>query len=489
MIESSNGCTKTRQVICYLPSFSIHLKLVNTYQGMNNKGKVLIVDDNKSVLNSLNLFLKHKVEKVIICCNPNQILSLLETEDVDVVLLDMNFSAGVNTGNEGLFWLREIHKTYPKTVVTMITAYGDVELAVNAIKEGANDFVLKPWDNQKLLATLQNGIELSQSRKEINDLKQKTKQLIADTNYSYQDFIGKSPSMQEVFKTIEKVAQTDANILILGENGTGKELVARQLHQLSNRSGKIFLGVDLGALNETLFESELFGHVKGAFTDARDDRQGRFQTASGGTLFLDEIGNITPTMQSKLLSAIQNRVITPLGTSKSFPVDVRLICATNQNLQELVKQGNFREDLLYRINTIQISLPPLRERGSDITLLANFFLNKFADKYDKPKLKLGDKALGNLLNYHWPGNVRELCHSIERAVILSDKETLSPSDFILNEDLTKEDFLQNPISLDDAEKILIGNSIKRNKGNLSSVARELNIGRQTLYRKMEKYGL
>jgi len=319
-MESSNGCTRTRQVICYPLTFSIYLELVNTNYGMNSKGKILIVDDNKSVLNSLNLFLKHKVEKVITCSNPNQILSFLESEDIDVVLLDMNFSAGLNTGNEGLFWLREIKKVYPKTVVTMITAYGDIELAVNAIKEGANDFILKPWDNQKLLATLQNGIELSQSRREINDLKQKTRQLIDDTNFSYQDFIGKSPRMQEVFKTIEKVAQTDANVLILGENGTGKELVARQLHHLSNRSDKIFLGVDLGSLSETLFESELFGHVRGAFTDARDDRQGRFQTASSGTLFLDEIGNITPTMQSKLLSAIQNRVITPLGTSKSVPV-------------------------------------------------------------------------------------------------------------------------------------------------------------------------
>ncbi|MHC1703553.1 MAG: sigma-54-dependent transcriptional regulator [Tenuifilaceae bacterium] len=456
---------------------------------MNSKGKILIVDDNKSVLNSLNLFLKHKVEKVITCSNPNQILSILEAEEIDVVLLDMNFSAGVNTGNEGIYWLREINRAFPQMVVILITAYGDIELAVNAIKEGANDFILKPWDNQKLLATLQNGIELSQSRKEINDLKQKTKQLIEDTNYSYQDFIGKSPSMLEVFKTIEKVARTDANLLILGENGTGKELVARQLHQLSNRAGNIFLSVDLGSLSETLFESELFGHVKGAFTDARDDRQGRFQTASGGTLFLDEIGNITPTMQSKLLSAIQNRVITPLGTNKSIPVDVRLICATNQNLPELVKQGRFREDLLYRINTIRINIPPLRERGSDITLLANYFLKKFADKYDKPRLKLSDKAFETLMNYQWPGNVRELCHSIERAVILGEKEYITPSDFILSEDNSKEDILQNPISLDDAEKILINNSIKRNKGNLSSVARELNIGRQTLYRKMEKYGL
>ncbi len=456
---------------------------------MNNKGTILIVDDNKSVLNSLNLFLKHKVDKVITCSNPNQILSLLKSEDIDLVLLDMNFSAGVNSGNEGIFWLREIHKAAPQMVVILITAYGDIELAVNAMKEGANDFILKPWDNQKLLATILNGIELSQSRKEVSDLKQKTKQLIEDTNTNYQDFIGKSPAMLEMFKTIEKVARTDANILILGENGTGKEMVARHIHMLSKRSDKIFLGVDLGSLSESLFESELFGHTKGAFTDARDDRQGRFQTASEGTLFLDEIGNISPAMQSKMLSVIQNKTITPIGSNKSIPVDVRLICATNQNLQEMVKQGGFREDLLYRINTIQINIPPLRERGNDIAELANFFIKKYTDKYDKPRLSINDKALGKLSDYPWPGNVRELSHCIERAVILSDKDVLTPSEFFLNDDLSFNDLSNNPMTLDEAEKILIGNSIKRNKGNLSNVARELKIGRQTLYRKMEKYGL
>jgi len=456
---------------------------------MNNKGKILIVDDNKSVLNSLNLFLKHKVDKVITCSNPNQILNLLEAEDVDLVLLDMNFSAGVNTGNEGIFWLREIHKIYPKMVVTLITAYGDIELAVNAMKEGASDFILKPWDNQKLLATILNGIELSQSRKEVSDLKQKTKQLIEDTNTNYQDFIGKSAAMLEMFKTIEKVARTDANILILGENGTGKEMVARHIHMLSKRSDKIFLGVDLGSLSESLFESELFGHTKGAFTDARDDRQGRFQTASEGTLFLDEIGNISPAMQSKMLSVIQNKTITPIGSNKSIPVDIRLICATNQNLQEMVKLGGFREDLLYRINTIQINIPPLRERGNDIVELANFFLKKYADKYDKPRLSINNKAIDKLGEYPWPGNVRELSHCIERAVILSDKDVLTPSEFFLNDDLSFNDLSNYPMTLDEAEKILISNSIKRNKGNLSNVARELKIGRQTLYRKMERYEL
>lgn len=456
---------------------------------MVKKGTILIVDDNKSVLNSLNLFLKHKIEKVITCSNPNQIPSLLKSEAVDVILLDMNFSAGINTGNEGIFWLREINKTNPQVVVILITAYGDIELAVNAMKEGANDFILKPWDNQKLLATVINGIELSQSRKEVSDLRQKNKQLIEDTNNSHHNFIGKSPAMFEMFKTIEKVAKTDANVLILGENGTGKEMVARHLHRLSKRLDKIFLGVDLGSLSEALFESELFGHTKGAFTDARDDRQGRFQTASGGTLFLDEIGNISSAMQSKLLSVIQNKTVTPIGSNKSIPVDVRLICATNQNLQEMVKQGGFREDLLYRINTIQINIPPLRERGDDIIELANFFLKRFADKYDKTKLTISPRALEKLCDYPWPGNVRELGHCIERAVILSDKDMLTPSEFFLSDELSFNDLSNTPLTLDEAEKILISNSIKRNKGNLSNVARELKIGRQTLYRKMEKYGL
>ncbi|HCT29599.1 MAG TPA: sigma-54-dependent Fis family transcriptional regulator [Bacteroidales bacterium] len=456
---------------------------------MVKKGTILIVDDNKSVLNSLNLFLKHKIDKVITCSNPNQILSILKSEEIDLVLLDMNFSAGVNSGNEGIFWLREIHKVQPQMVVILITAYGDIELAVNAMKEGANDFILKPWDNQKLLATILNGIELSQSRKEVSDLKQKTKQLIEDTNTKYQDFIGKAPAMLEMFKTIEKVARTDANILILGENGTGKEMVARHIHMLSKRSDKIFLGVDLGSLSESLFESELFGYTKGAFTDAKDDRQGRFQTASEGTLFLDEIGNISPTMQSKMLSVIQNKTITPIGSNKATAVDVRLICATNQNLQEMVKQGAFREDLLYRINTIQINIPPLRERGNDIAELANYFLNKYADKYDKPVLSINDRAINKLTDYPWPGNVRELSHCIERAVILSDKDVLTPTELFLNDDLSFNELGNSPMTLDDAEKILIGNSIKRNKGNLSNVARELKIGRQTLYRKMEKYGL
>jgi DNA-binding NtrC family response regulator len=456
---------------------------------MVSDGAILVVDDNKSVLNSLNLFLKHKVRRVVTCCNPNLISSILGQEEFDVVLLDMNFNAGVSTGNEGIFWMREIHRIDPQMVVILITAYGDVQLAVNAMKEGATDFILKPWDNQKLLATLMSAIALSRSRKEVATLKQQQDLLQQDSAKGFDGIIGESPAMQEVQRTIAKVAKTDANVLILGENGTGKELVARQIHRLSGRSGSMFLGVDLGSLSESLFESELFGHVKGAFTDAKSHRVGRFQVAHGGTLFLDEIGNLSLPMQAKLLSAIQNREITPIGSNKPVPVDVRLVCATNTNLPEAVKAGAFREDLLYRINTIQIKVPPLRERGTDIVLLANHFLKRHGAKYGKPGIKLAGSSLDLLMQYHWPGNVRELSHAMERAVILSEGAVLTPHDFFLQPDSPSLELGASPVSLDEAEKILIANAIRRNKGNLSGVARELNIGRQTLYRKMEKYGL
>lgn len=464
--------------------------LTNNFEQMVSDGAILVVDDNKSVLNSLNLFLKHKVRRVVTCSNPNLINSILGQEEFDVVLLDMNFNAGVSTGNEGIFWMREIHRNDPQMVVVLITAYGDVQLAVSAMKEGATDFILKPWDNQKLLATLMSAIALSRSRKEVAALKQQQDLLQQDTARGFDDIIGESPVMQEVQRTIAKVAKTDANVLILGENGTGKELVARQIHGLSGRSGSMFLGVDLGSLSESLFESELFGHVKGAFTDAKCHRVGRFQVAHGGTLFLDEIGNLSLHMQAKLLSAIQNREITPIGSSKPVPVDVRLVCATNTNLSEAVKAGAFREDLLYRINTIQIIVPPLRERGTDIVLLANHFLRRHGEKYGKPGLKLTGSASDLLMQYHWPGNVRELSHAMERAVILSEGAVITPPhDFFLQPDSPSLELGSSPMSLDEAEKILIANAIRRNKGNLSGVARELNIGRQTLYRKMEKYGL
>ena len=456
---------------------------------MDKQDTILIVDDNKSVLSSLELFLKHKIGKVLTCSNPNQIPSLLREERIDLVLLDMNFTAGINSGNEGLFWMREILKADPQMVVILITAYGDVELAVNAMKEGATDFVLKPWDNQKLLATIQSGLALRKAKQELKEAKQQQQLLQQDFSQSLGEFLGKSPAMEAVFKSIQKVAKTDASILILGENGTGKELVAREIHRLSGRANKIFLGVDLGSISETLFESELFGHTKGSFTDAKEDRAGRFQTASGGTLFLDEIGNLSLAMQAKLLAAIQNKEITPIGAGKPIPVDIRLLCATNKNLKEMVKEGLFREDLLYRINTIEIDLPPLRERGNDILLIANHYLKQFAEKYDKPKLILSNKAVEKIMEYRWPGNVRELKHAIERAVIMCEGDCLKPEEFFNSNAQPNVELGSSPLSLDDAERILIEASIKRHKGNISNVAKELNIGRQTLYRKIEKYGL
>ncbi len=456
---------------------------------MIKSGKILIVDDNKSVLNSLKLFLKYKFKQVDICSNPNQIPSLLHHTDYNIVLLDMNFKAGLNTGNEGLFWLKEILKKDSNIVVLLFTAYGDIELAVNAIKEGATDFILKPWDNKKLLATIESGIELNKSRKEISSLKEQQKIIQNDINSSYPDFLGKSDSMKRVFNTIRKVAKTDANILILGENGTGKELVAREIHNCSTRENNIFMGVDLGALSEPLFESELFGHKKGAFTDAKEDRKGRFQTASKGTLFLDEIGNLSLPMQGKLLSTLQNREITPLGANKAEAIDVRLVCATNKNLSKMIDDGDFREDLLYRINTIQIELPPLRERGEDITILAKHYIDIFTRKYEKPKLKLSKQVINSLNAYHWAGNVRELKHAMERAVILSDGGELTELDFNLNKRAKVETTTDTPISLEDSEKAIIANSMKRHNGNISHVAKELKIGRQTLYRKIEKYGI
>ena len=455
----------------------------------NKKGKLLIVDDNKSVLSSLYLFLQFEFDVVKTVSNPNQLPSLLRTENYDVILLDMNFSAGVQTGNEGIFWLRKIIKSDPLAVVVLITAYGDVELAVKVIKEGATDFVLKPWDNKKLLSTLQLAYKLRQSRLKVKNLQQKQKHLSEDIDRQFNMFIGSSPSMKEVLSTIKKVAITDANVLILGENGTGKELIARELHRQSKREKDVFISVDIATLSESLFESELFGHTKGSFTDAKEDRVGRFETASGGTLFLDEIGNLSVSMQVKLLTAIQNRQITPIGSNKQIPVDIRLICATNKDINEMVKENLFREDLLYRINTIQIEIPPLRERERDILLLIDYFLKQFAEKYEKHFLKINSKALDKLSEYRWPGNVRELKHTIEKSVILSEFNTLKPEDFFVNIHKKVNAEISRALTLQESEKMAIGKALKNNKGNLSETAKELNIARQTLYNKIEKYGL
>ncbi len=448
------------------------------------QGKLLIVDDNKSVLSALRLFLKHHFQQITTCSNPNQIPALLHNNCFDVVLLDMNFSAGVNSGNEGLFWLQEILKTKLHPEVILFTAYGDINLAVSAMKHGASDFILKPWDNEKLLATLQNGVVFHQNK--LQEATEETTTLQQPT-IGKSGIIGESEAMQKVYHTIEKVAKTDANVLILGENGTGKELVAQEIHRLSLRSQKVFLGVDLGALHEGIFESELFGHAKGAFTDAKEERKGRFQTANGGTIFLDEIGNLSMPMQAKLLSAIQNRQVTPLGSNRIDNIDIRLICATNANISQMIAKGDFREDLLYRINTIQVELPPLRKRGNDILLLANYFLEKYANKYNKPTPQLNQSAKDALLQYQWAGNVRELQHTMERTVILTDSPTLSASDFELQTSNIDTEIGNQPISLEEGEKLIIANAIKRHNGNISQVAKELNVGRQTLYRKIEKY--
>jgi DNA-binding NtrC family response regulator len=452
-------------------------------------GNILIVDDSASVLKSLELFLKHYFKSIKTLNSPNQIPFFLSTEDIDIIMLDMNFTAGVNTGNEGIFWLRKILKQDPTVVVIMITAYGDIELAVKAIKEGATDFITKPWDNQKLLATLQTALKLRLSNKEIRKLKLKQKQINEDINRNYSQIIGESEVMQNLYKTIAKVAKTEANILLMGENGTGKELIAREIHRQSKRSQKDFMSVDLGALSETLFESELFGHAKGAFTDARDDRIGRFEAASGGTLFLDEIGNLSFSLQAKLLSAIEQRKITPLGTNKEIPVDIRIISATNKDLPSMVTDNLFREDLFYRLNTVQINIPPLRDREDDIILISEFYLNQFAGKYDRLPLKFTSSALEKLKRHSWPGNIRELRHTIEKAVILSESDILTPQNFSFTTERDIQTDLNKSISLEEGEKFIINNALLNNSWNISEAAKELGIGRQTLYRKIEKFGL
>ncbi len=452
-------------------------------------GTILIIDDSQSVLNSLELLLKHHFARIITLKSPNLIPNTLSNEDIDVVLLDMNFTSGINTGNEGIYWLRRILKEDPSIVVVMITAYGDVELAVKAIKEGATDFILKPWDNHKLLTTIQASLNLHNSRKEVSKLKLKQKQFSEDLNKNFTSIIGESEEIKNLMKTIGKVATTDANVLIMGENGTGKELIAREIHRQSKRVDNDFVSVDLGALSESLFESEMFGHIKGAYTDAKEDRIGRFEAANGGSLFLDEIGNLNFSLQSKLLTAIEQRKVSPLGSNKEIPVDIRLITATNKDLSAQVKEGLFREDLYYRLNTIQIVVPPLRDRGEDIVLLSEYYLKIYSAKYEKPGLRFKSEALDKLLQYKWPGNIRELRHTIEKSVILCENNFISAGDFNFSIKQESDESLKGGISLEDAERLLITNSLNRYNWNISEAAKELGIGRQTLYRKIEKYGI
>jgi DNA-binding NtrC family response regulator len=452
-------------------------------------GKLLIVDDHKQVLKALVQLLEAEFDSIKGISNPNQITSNINKEEYDVILLDMNFSAGDNTGNEGLYWLNRILKSDPLAVVVMITAYADVNLSVRAIKEGATDFVVKPWDNNKLITTLQAACKLRQSKIENKKLRDRQKQINKGINKQYGPLIGKSQAMENVLQVMNKVARTDANILVIGENGTGKELIVKEIHNISQRADEVFISIDLGTITETLFESEMFGHIKGAFTDAKEDKTGWFETASGGTLFLDEIGNLSLTMQSKLLTAIQNRLIYKVGSKTPIPFEIRLICATNKNLQEMVSKNLFREDLYYRINTIVIEIPPLRDRDEDIVLLAEHFLKEYANKYEKFYLKFNSKTLDKLMKYNWPGNVRELQHTIEKAVILCDSDILMPEDFIISHSTQPPSLQQKPSTFAEIEKQAMQIALSNNNGNVIKAAKELDIARQTMYNKMQKYNL
>ena len=453
-------------------------------------GRILVVDDNEDILFAIKLLLKQHVEEIIVLNNPEKIPELLKSGDFDVIFLDMNFTKDASSGKEGFDWLERILKIDPEAIVIFITAYGDAEKAVKAIKNGATDFILKPWQNEKLLATLSSAIKLRHSKLETEQLRSKQHELSAMMDKPFHEFIGNSPEMMDVFETIKKVAKTDANVLILGENGTGKELVARALYRNSQRKDEVFVSVDLGSISESLFESELFGHVKGAFTDAKNDKPGRFEIASKGTLFLDEIGNLTYPMQAKLLTVIERHEVTRVGSNKTNSIDVRLICATNNDIHQMVDDNNFRQDLLYRINTVEIHLPPLRERTGDIAILANHFLNTYAKKYKKAINKIGAEALKKLNQYSWPGNVRELQHALERAVIMCESNILEPDDFLFSNPKKKQNELEiETYNLEEVEKKIIIRIIKQYQGNITQAARELGLTRTSLYRRMEKYGL
>jgi DNA-binding NtrC family response regulator len=453
-------------------------------------GKILAVDDNEDILFALKLLLKQHVELIETVNNPEMIPSMLAKDDWDVILLDMNFTRDAISGQEGFDWLAKILEIVPDAVVVFITAYGDAEKAVKAIKAGATDFILKPWQNEKLLATISASIKLHKSRMEAKGLRSKQQEISAVLDKPFHEFIGDSASMQQVFKTINKVASTDANILILGENGTGKELVARALHRNSLRKDEVFINIDLGSIAETLFESELFGHEKGAFTDAIKTKPGRFEIADKGTLFLDEIGNLSTSMQTKLLTAIEKKEVTRVGNNKPTPVDVRLICATNVNIRDMVIENKFRQDLLYRINTVEINLPPLRDRVSDIPLLVDHFLKTYSKKYKKNIKGVNSEGLKKLTQYHWPGNVRELQHSIERAIIMSDTDMLEADDFLLSTQTQKIEGLDlETFNLDEIEKAIIVKVLKQFQGNITQAATELGLTRTSLYRRMEKYDL
>jgi DNA-binding NtrC family response regulator len=444
---------------------------------------ILVIDDDTDVLTAVRLLLKTETKEVITEKNPENLRTHISKTSFDVILLDMNFTSSINTGNEGLFWLKEIKKMRPDTAVIMITAYGDIDLAVRSLKEGAADFVIKPWHNEKLLITIKEALKRKENT--TSGIQQGIDSVIG------KELIGESEVMKEIFLKIEKIAPTDANILILGENGTGKDLIAKAIHQQSMRASKVFVKVDVGALTESIFESELFGHKKGAFTDAREDRPGRFESADKGTLFLDEIGNIPLHLQAKLLSVLQNRQVTRLGSNESISIDIRLICATNVSLSELANENRFRKDLIYRINTVEIIIPPLRKRGNDIILLAKHFSRIYSNKYLKPIPELAAGAIEKLLNYHYPGNVRELQYIIERAVIMADENLLEADDFIFSpiETTLASDIEPNEMKLSAVEKNTILKVIEKHNGNITKAAKELGLTRTALYRRISKYDI
>lgn len=452
------------------------------------EGSILIIDDNKELLLALKMLLSKYFNEIKTESSPKVIPSMLSNNSFDIILLDMNFSAGVNTGNEGFYWKNKILKHDPDACIVFITAYGDIELAVKAMKEGAIDFIHKSWDEDKILSTILSAYKLRQSKVEISKLKKQQKHLAASIHGDEFTLQTGSPAMQGLYKTVAKVASTNANVLITGENGTGKEVIARLIHRQSMRKDKIFVHVDLGALNENLFESELFGHEKGAFTGADEAREGRFELADGGTLFLDEIGNLPLSLQSKLLTAIQKKTVVRLGSSRPVETDIRLVCATNKNLGKMISEGSFREDLLYRINTIHLELPPLRERKEDIAPLAEFALNEFAAKYDRKSLKLSLKAHDKLLEYNWPGNIRELRHVIEKAVILAETNVIYPTELGIDTK-ARQTVHHDTYNLEENEKRIIAAALNRYQGNISITAKNLGINRTTLYAKIRKYGL
>lgn len=459
------------------------------------EGRVLVVDDKRDVLTALRLLLKEHMDEVHTATDPSSIPTLLREHEYDAILLDMNFQQDASSGREGFEWLSKIQQIDPRAVVLMITAYGDVQKAVRAMKEGASDFIVKPWDDADLVASVQAAVKLSRTRvaaeADAASTPPSSPPSRADEEPGFEGILGESEAMQSVFSMIEKVASTDANVLVLGENGTGKELVARAVHRRSGRSSGPFVTADLGALSQSLFESELFGHVEGAFTGAEEARKGRFEAADGGTLFLDEIGNIPIELQKKLLTVLQRREVTRVGAVEAHPIDIRLVCATNQPIYEMVEKDDFRQDLLFRVNTVEIELPPLRERSGDVLILARHFLSMYAERYGESVTGFTDEARTGLRHYHWPGNVRELKHTVERAVILSEEERIRPADlrFSAPSQPSDESDDLDTLNLDDLERAAVRKALSMHGGNVSQAADELGISRRALYRRIEKYGL